>query len=76
MGAVADLSLVLTLWEMDDTEPGDLKTDLGLWDIKCWYLVWTCALMLQSEEEFDLPASVTSEIVTLNLQMMINRRVV
>ena len=41
MGAGADLSLVLMVWEVEDTEAGERTVYLGLWDINCWYQVWT-----------------------------------
>ena len=42
MGAGADLSLVLMVWEVEYTEAGERTTYLGLWDINCWYQVQTC----------------------------------
>ena len=41
MGAGADLSLVLMVWEVEYTEAGERTTYLGLWDINCWYQVQT-----------------------------------
>ena len=41
VGAGAVLSLVLMVWEVEDTEAGERTVYLGLWDINCWYQVWT-----------------------------------
>ena len=50
-GAGADLSLVLMVWEVEDVEAGEKTTYLGLWDINCWYQVWTRDAKLLNDDK-------------------------
>ena len=50
VGAGADLSLVLMVWKVEDAEAALRMTYLGLWDINCWYQVWTCGETLLNDD--------------------------